>query len=140
MPPRRRAKAAAASSSNAVAAPSPLANMLGRTEELTALFETLGVLSCALMACLSRGWHTAMDEAREQITSVEDIDNVWSYLQKRLWEKRHHKRIEYFRDNFVMSVLPRFYTGLRKLRLGIVDEATASWHFSGGGSSFPSGG
>ena len=44
--------------------------MLGRTEELTALFETLGVLSCALMACLSRGWRTAMKEARAQITSV----------------------------------------------------------------------
>ena len=84
MPPRRRAKAAAASSSNAVAAPSALASMLGRTEELTALFETLGVLSCALMACLSSGWRTAMKEARAQMTSVDTdvrdrFDGWYSY-------------------------------------------------------------
>ena len=126
MPPRRRAKAAAASSSNAVAAPSPLANMLGRTEELTALFETLGVLSCALMACLSRGWRTAMNEARAQITSVEVLDYSWFCRQKKLWAKRHHERIEYFHENFAMSVLPRFYTGLRKLRLGYLHDHTAS--------------
>ena len=114
--------------------------MLGRTEELTALFETLDVLSCALMACLSRGWRTAVNEARAQIASVDDIDHGWLHRQLPFWAKRHHNRVEYFPSNFTMSVLPRFYTGLRKLRLGIVDEATASWHFSGGGSSFPSGG
>ena len=92
MPPRRRAKAAAASSSNAVAAPSALASMLGRTEELTALFETLGVLSCALLACLSRGWRTAMKEARAQMTSAEDLDFSWFCQEKGLWPKRHHKR------------------------------------------------
>ena len=48
--------------------------MLGRTGELTALFEKLGVLSCALMACLSCGWRTAMQDARAQITSVGAID------------------------------------------------------------------
>ena len=100
--------------------------MLGRTGELTALFETLGVLSCALMACLSRGWRTAMKEARAQMTSVEDLDFSWLIGQQSLWAKRHHKRIEYFRDNFVMSVLPRFYKGLRKLHLGYVLNRTAS--------------
>ena len=103
--------------------------MLGRTGELTALFETLGVLSCALMACLSRGWRTAMDEARAQITSVEDIDIGWRIRQQRRWAKRDHKRIEYFCDNFVMSVLPRFYTGLHKLRLGYLRDHTASRPF-----------
>ena len=129
MPPRRRAKAAAASSSKAVAAPSALSNMLGRTEELTALFETLGVLSCALMACLSRGWRTAMKEARAQMTSVEVLDIVWSIWQEKHWAKRHNKRIEYFRDNFAMTVLPRFYTRLRKLRLGDLRNRTASRPF-----------
>ena len=103
--------------------------MLGRTEELTALFETLGVLSCALLACLSRGWRTAMKEARAQMTSVEDLDFSWFCQEKGLWPKRHHKRIKYFCDNFVMSVLPRFYTGLRKLRLGDVHDHTASRPF-----------
>ena len=59
--------------------------MLGRTEELTALFETLDVLSCALMACLSRGWRTAMQEARAQMTSVEDLDCIWLIDQQSLW-------------------------------------------------------
>ena len=128
MPPRRRAKAAAASSSNAVAAPSPLANMLGRTEELTALFETLGVLSCALMACLSRGWRTAMDEARAQITSVaSDGHGLFDWYSSSVGG--YDKRAKYFCDNFVMSVLPRFYTGLRKLRLGYLDDDTASRPF-----------
>ena len=99
--------------------------MLGRTEELTALFETLGVLSCALMACLSRGWRTAMKEARAQTTSVGAIDYSWFCRQKKLWAKRHHERIEYFHENFAMSVLPRFYTGLRKLRLEYLHECTA---------------
>ena len=99
--------------------------MLGRTEELTALFETLGVLSCALMACLSRGWRTAMQEARAQMTSVEDLDFSWLIGQQSLWAKRHHKRIKYFCDNFAMTVLPRFYTGLRKLRLGYIHDRTA---------------
>ena len=128
MPPRRRAKAAAASSSRAVAAASALASMLGRTEELTALFETLDVLSCALMACLSRGWRTAMNEARTQIASVGAIDRGWLHRLLPFWAKRHHMRVEYFSSNFTMSVLPRFYTGLRKLRLGHLDEATASSH------------
>jgi len=103
--------------------------MLGRTEELTALFETLGVLSCALMACLSRGWRTAMKEARAQMTSVEVLDFIWPIDQQSHWAKRHHKRIEYFRDNFAMMVLPRFYTGLRKLRLGGLRDRTASRPF-----------
>ena len=102
--------------------------MLVRTEELTALFETLDVLSCALMACLSRGWRTAMNEARTQIASVGAIDRCWLHRQLPFWAKRHHMRVEYFSSNFTMSVLPRFYTGLRKLRLGHLDEATASSH------------
>ena len=102
--------------------------MLGRTEELTALFETLDVLSCALMACLSRGWRTAVNEARTQIASVGAIDRCWLHRQLPFWAKRHHMRVEYFSSNFTMSVLPRFYTGLRKLRLGHLDEATASSH------------
>ena len=105
--------------------------MLGRTEELTALFETLDVLSCALMACLSRGWRTAMNEARTQIASVGAIDHGWLHRQLPFWAKRHHKRVEYFCSNFAMSVLPRFYTGLRKLRLGHLDEGTASWRSLG---------
>ena len=120
MPPRRRAKAAAASSSKAVAAPSALASMLSRTEELTALFETLGVLSCALMACLSRGWCTAIDEARAQISSVEAIDDDWVRQQLLLWAERHHKRVKNFQSDFLMSVLPRFYTGLGKLHIGLL--------------------
>ena len=84
MPPRRSAKAAAASPSEAVAAPSALANMLNRTEELTALFDTLGVLSCALMACLSSGWRMAIDQARAQIPSVEDLDIAWLDQQEQL--------------------------------------------------------
>ena len=123
-PPGR--KAAAGSSSNAVAAPSALASMLGRTGELTALFETLGVLSCALMACLSRGWRTAMNEARAQITSV-DADGHDRFDWYSFSAGGDDKRAKYFCKNFVMSVLPRFYTGLRKLRLGYLDEAgTAS--------------
>ena len=108
MPPRRRARAA----------PSALASMLNRTEELAALFDTLGVLSCALMACLSRGWRTAISQARAQIPSVEDLDSDWMLQQQRLWAKRHHKCVENFRISFLMSVLPRFYTGLGKLRIG----------------------
>ena len=96
--------------------------MLGRTEELTALFETLGVLSCALMACLSRGWRTAMKEARAQMTSIKEEDYDWLY--RNMWayprpgpRSFYHKHAKYFHDNFAMTVLPRFYTGLRKLRL-----------------------
>ena len=92
--------------------------MLNRTAELTALFDTLGVLSCALMACLSSGWRMAIDQARAQIPSVEDLDIAWLDQQEQLWAKRHHKCVEYFLDNFLMSVLPRFYTGLGKLRIG----------------------
>ena len=92
--------------------------MLSRTEELTALFETLGVLSCALMACLSRGWRTAIDQARAQIPSVEDIDDDWVHQQRQFWAERHHKRVKNFQSDFLMSVLPRFYTGLGKLRIG----------------------
>ena len=94
--------------------------MLSRTEELTALFETLGVLSCALMACLSRGWCTAIDEAREQVSSIEAIDDDWVRQQLLLWAERHHKRVKNFQSGFLMSVLPRFYTGLGKLHIGLL--------------------
>ena len=94
--------------------------MLSRTEELTALFETLGVLSCALMACLSRGWRTAIDQARAQIPSVEEIDDDWVHQQRQFWAERHHKRVKNFQSDFLMSVLPRFYTGLGKLRIGLL--------------------
>ena len=92
--------------------------MLNRTEELTALFDTLGVLSCALMACLSNGWRMAIEQARAQIPSVDVLDFDWVLQQRRLWAKRHHTCVEYFQINFLMSVLPRFYTGLGKLRIG----------------------
>ena len=100
--------------------------MLSRTEELTALFETLGVLSCALMACLSRGWRTAIDQARAQISSVEDVEYEWLYQQRQLWATRHHKCVKNFQSDFLTSVLPRFYTGLRKLRIADLHRATAS--------------
>ena len=100
--------------------------MLSRTEELTALFETLGILSCALMACLSRGWRTAIDQARAQISSVEDVEYEWLYQQRQLWATRHHKCVKNFRSDFLTSVLPRFYTGLRKLRIADLHRATAS--------------
>ena len=41
----------------------------------------------------------------------------------------YDKRAKYFCENFVMSVLPRFYTGLRKLRLGGLRDRTASRPF-----------
>ena len=122
-------KAAVGSFSNAVAAPSALTSMLGRTGELTALFETLGVLSCALMACLSRGWRTAMDEARAQITSVDsDGHDLFDWYSSSVG--RYDKRAKYFHENFAMFVLPRFYTGLRKLHLGgLYESDTASRPF-----------
>ena len=98
--------------------------MLHRTGEMAALFETLGVLSCALMACLSRGWRTAIGQARAQIPSVEDLDFAWLDQQEQLWAECDENCVEFFRDNFVMSVLPRFYTGLRKLSLGYLHRAT----------------
>merc|ERR1740124_1172629 len=101
--------------------------MLSRTEELTALFETLGVLSCALMACLSRGWCTAIDEAREQGSSVEAIDDDWVHQQLLLWAERHHKRVKNFQSDFLTSVLPRFYTGLGKLHIGLMTCLSRGW-------------
>ena len=96
--------------------------MLHRTGEMAALFETLGVLSCALMACLSRGWRTAIGQARAQIPSVVDFDHIDWF--DHIWAECDEKCVEFFRYNFVMSVLPRFYTGLRKLSLGYLHRAT----------------
>ena len=104
-------------SSDAVASPSALSNMLNHTQELSALFDSLGVLGIALMACLSRGWNIALRQARAETPCVEDLDGAWLWQQLQLWNQRHYERVRHFRSNFLLSVLPRFYTGLRQLRL-----------------------
>ena len=111
-------------SSDAVASPSALSNMLNRTQELSALFDSLGVLGNALMACLSRGWNIALRQARAETPCVEDLDGAWLRQQLQLWNRRHHERVRHFQSNFLLSVLPRFYTGLRQLRL-LPDSAKA---------------
>ena len=115
MPPRRSPRLK--KSSDAVASPSALSNMLNRTQELSALFDSLGVLGNALMACLSRGWNIALRQARAETPCVEDLDDAWLRQQLQLWNRRHHERVHHFESNFLLSVLPRFYTGLRQLRL-----------------------
>ena len=115
MPPRRSPRLK--KSSDAVASPSALSNMLNRTQELSALFDSLGVLGNALMACLSRGWNIALRQARAETPCVEVLDVAWLRQQLQLGNHRHNERVRHFQSNFLLSVLPRFYTGLRQLRL-----------------------
>jgi hypothetical protein len=93
--------------------------MLNRTHELSALFDSLGVLGIALMACVSRGWRSALHQYRAETPCIEDLDDLWLRQQLRLWNRRDHERVRHFRRHFPLSdsVLPRFYTGLRQLRL-----------------------
>jgi len=91
--------------------------MLNRTHELNALFDSLGVLGIALMACISRGWCSALRQYRAETPCIEDLDDDWLRQQLRLWNQRDHGRVRHFRRHFLLSVLPRFYTGLRQLRL-----------------------
>ena len=91
--------------------------MLNRTHELSALFDSLGVLGIALMACISRGWRSALRQYRAETPCIEDLDDGWLRQQLRLWNQRDHGRVRHFRRHFLLSVLPRFYTGLRQLRL-----------------------
>ena len=116
LPPRRRSTSGKGSS-DAAASPSALSSMLNRTHELSALFDSLGVLGIALMACVSRGWRSALCQYRAETPCIEDLDDDWLRQQLQLWNRRDHGRVRHFRRHFVLSVLPRFYTGLRQLRL-----------------------
>ena len=91
--------------------------MLNRTHELSALFDSIGVLGIALMACISRGWCSALRQYRAETPCIEDLDDDWLRQQLRLWNQRDHGRVRHFRRHFLLSVLPRFYVGLRQLRL-----------------------
>ena len=51
--------------------------MLNRTHELNALFDSLGVLGIALMACISCGWSSALRQYRAETPCIEDLDDDW---------------------------------------------------------------
>ena len=77
--------------------------MLNRTHELNALFDSLGVLGIALMACISRGWCSALRQYRAETPCIEDLDDDWLRQQLRLWNQRDHGRVRHFRHHFLLS-------------------------------------